>query len=147
MANITMDEFESLLRRVVREEIEAHENRKKASKKKVNTTDNLDENEKVKQETLVSKVTHIISHLNEKTGSNFNPKNATNTTIIKARLDEGYSVEDMINVIDTMCDEWLGTDMAKYLRVGTLFRVSKIDNYLNTHRGNKKEEINLNEYD
>lgn len=71
----------------------------------------------------------VIEYLNFKTGKGFRlvPGNLTG---IKARVNEGYTLEDFKKVIDNKCIEWLDTDMAQYLRPQTLFG-TKFDNYLN----------------
>ena len=49
---------------------------------------------------------------------------------IKARLSEGFTIEDFKTVIDKKCAEWLGTDYEQYLRPQTLFG-TKFESYLN----------------
>jgi len=73
---------------------------------------------------------NVIEYLNNKIGSNY--KTTTKSTIekINARLNEGYSLDDFIAVIDKKADEWLGTEMEKYLRPETLFG-TKFESYLN----------------
>lgn len=73
----------------------------------------------------------IIDYLNKKTNANF--RSNTNSTMqkIKARLNEGYVLDDFIVVIDKKCGEWLNDDkMNKYLRPETLFG-TKFESYLN----------------
>lgn len=54
----------------------------------------------------------------------------SNLKHIRARISEGYSVEDCIKVIDAKTKEWLNTDYAKFLRPETLFAPSKFQSYL-----------------
>lgn len=76
-------------------------------------------------------VTEIISYLNEKTGKNFKSGVAKNRDLIKARLKEGYSLEDFKKVIDIKVAEWLNDEaMSKFLRPETLFS-NKFEGYLN----------------
>lgn len=84
------------------------------------------EKDKIKKETYSA----IISHLNEKAGTNYRASSKATQGHINARLAEGYTVEDFFKVIDKKCAEWRGTDMEKYLRPETLFG-SKFENYLN----------------
>lgn len=49
---------------------------------------------------------------------------------INARFDEGYTVDDFLDVIENKYAEWHGTDMEKYLRPDTLFG-TKFEIYLN----------------
>ena len=73
----------------------------------------------------------IVSHLNQKLGTRYEPTTKKTQTLIKARLAEGFTVEDFITVIDKMCAEWLGNDeMQVYLRPETLFG-TKFEGYLN----------------
>ena len=73
----------------------------------------------------------VISHLNELAGTRYRPTKADTIKVITARLKEGYSVDDLRLVVSYKCDEWMGTDMQKYLRPETLFRPSKFEGYLN----------------
>ena len=73
----------------------------------------------------------VISHLNELAGTHYRPTKADTIKVITARLKEGYSVDDLRLVVSYKCDEWMGTDMQKYLRPETLFRPSKFEGYLN----------------
>ena len=73
----------------------------------------------------------VISHLNELAGTRYRPTKADTIKVITARLKEGYTVDDLRLVVSYKCDEWMGTDMQKYLRPETLFRPSKFEGYLN----------------
>lgn len=72
----------------------------------------------------------ICEYLNKRTGSNY--KYTTNKTkdLIKARFNEGFTLDDFKLVIDKKCVEWMNTDMQKYLRPETLFG-TKFESYLN----------------
>lgn len=73
----------------------------------------------------------IIDYLNEKTGKRFSHKSKANRKLIKARFNEGYTLDDFINVIDTKTNEWKDVDKMKgYLQPTTLFG-NKFDKYLN----------------
>lgn len=72
----------------------------------------------------------IIDYLNKKTEKNFSHKIQKTKDLIKARFNEGRTLEDFYKVIDVKCFEWLKTDMAKYLRPETLFS-NKFESYLN----------------
>lgn len=74
-----------------------------------------------------------IGYLNELTGRNYRVDNPKSISLIRARLKEGFKVIDIMRVIETKCDEWLDTDMEKYLRPETLFG-SKFENYVNQRR-------------
>lgn len=71
-----------------------------------------------------------IAYLNQKTNSNYKFVDS-NTNLVKARLKNGYSLDDFKVVVDKKCGEWGNSDMAKYLRPSTLFNASKFESYLN----------------
>jgi len=74
----------------------------------------------------------IINYLNEKTGSNFDPKNKSTIDLLRARFNEGRTVKDFITVIDKKIEDWLTDDkMNRYLRPSTLFNRTNFENYLN----------------
>ena len=73
----------------------------------------------------------IIDYLNEKTGRNYQHKAKVNQKAIKARMNEGYTLEDFKTVIDKKTDEWNNdAKMKEFLRPETLFS-EKFDRYLN----------------
>lgn len=73
----------------------------------------------------------IIKYLNEKTNKRFSPKGADTVKCIKARWNEGYTLDDFKKVIDNKCASWLNDEkMASYLRPSTLFS-NKFESYLN----------------
>lgn len=71
-----------------------------------------------------------IDYLNQKAGTKYKSSSKNTTKHIKARLNDGYTLEDFKTVIDKKCSEWLNTDMEKYLCPDTLFG-SKFEKYLN----------------
>ena len=72
----------------------------------------------------------VISYLNLKAKKNFKVDTASHQKFIKARLKEGYVLEDFKNVVDIMVAKWKGTEYEQYLQPQTLFG-NKMDNYLN----------------
>ena len=81
-----------------------------------------------------------INYLNEKTGKNYKYNTPNTVKHLQARINEGYNDWDFMDVVDIKCDEWLGTDMEKYLRPDTLFG-SKFENYINQGERNEKNRI------
>lgn len=81
----------------------------------------------------------VISFLNEKAGTKYKPTSSKTQTLIRARMNEGFTLEDFQTVISKKCAEWMGTDMEKYLRPETLFG-TKFEGYLNS--GGRKDERN-----
>jgi uncharacterized phage protein (TIGR02220 family) len=80
----------------------------------------------------------IINHLNKVTGSNYRTSSTKTQTLIKARMNEGFSVEDFKTVINNKHQEWNTTEMSVYLRPETLFG-TKFESYLNQNKGKKNE--------
>ena len=73
----------------------------------------------------------IVSHLNQKAGTAYKHTSKKTQSLIKARLNDGFRVEDFIAVIDNMVAEWIGdAKMQAYLRPETLFG-TKFESYLN----------------
>ena len=77
----------------------------------------------------------IIDYLNIKADTNYRASTKNTQALIRARIREGFAVEDFKKVIDSKTREWIGTDFEKYLRPATLFG-GKFENYLN--EANKK---------
>lgn len=75
-------------------------------------------------------IKQIIDYLNLKTKSKFKYSSKTTQTKINARLNEGYTLDDFIDVINKKCEEWVGTEFEKYLSPETLFG-TKFEKYLN----------------
>lgn len=73
----------------------------------------------------------IVSHLNEKTNSNYRHTTKATQNLIKARVNDGFELDDFKQVIDTKSSQWLNDkEMTKYLRPQTLFG-TKFESYLN----------------
>ena len=82
---------------------------------------------------------YIVQHLNEKAGTSFKSSSPKTQTLIRARLREGFTVDDFKAVINKKCAEWVGNkDMEKYLRPETLFG-TKFEGYLNARTTERKE--------
>lgn len=77
----------------------------------------------------------VIDHLNQRAGTHYKATTAATRRLIKARLKEGFTVDEFKLVIDKKCAEWLNNrDMDKYLRPETLFG-NKFESYLNAKSG------------
>ena len=83
----------------------------------------------------------VIDYLNAKAGTAFRDKSRDTRSHIKARFDDGFTLEDFKTVIDKKVAEWGGTDMAKYLRPATLFG-TKFEAYLNQTSGRPQNSFN-----
>lgn len=91
----------------------------------------------------------IIDYLNSATSSNYRYQSKATQRLIKARLNDGFTVDDFKAVIDKKVAEWKGTEMEKYIRPETLFG-TKFESYLNqkkaTGRNSKIGEYMQRDY-
>lgn len=73
----------------------------------------------------------IIDHLNQRAGTSFDAQAKATRALIKARWDEGHTLDQFKDVIDDRCGDWLhNDDMRRYLRPMTLFNAQKFESYL-----------------
>ncbi|EPI5815475.1 conserved phage C-terminal domain-containing protein [Enterococcus hirae] len=106
-----------------------------------NKKDNMSSSEKIPFK-------KIIDHLNQVTGSRFSSKSSDTQKHIKARWNEGNTLEDFISVIDIKNSQWKDNDdMRKYLRPSTLFSAKNFENYkgeaiAENRKVNQKEQVN-----
>ena len=87
---------------------------------------NKNEQSKVKE----SKEKDIILYLNDKCKTKFRDNTPKTKSLIQARFNDGFNVEDFKTVIDKKSKQWLNTEYDKYLRPETLFG-TKFESYLN----------------
>ena len=94
--------------------------------------DSIDKDNKyiVEQDSTKYPFKEIIEHLNQKSGKNYRYSSKATQKHIKARIKEGFTLEDFKRVIDWKVSKWIGTDMEQYLRPETLFG-TKFESYLN----------------
>lgn len=85
-------------------------------------------------------IAEIIDYLNKRTGKHFKTNVDKTKRYIKARIKEGFDIEDFKKVIEIKCRTWMGTDMEKYLRPETLFG-TKFEGYLNEKIIDRKEDL------
>lgn len=78
-----------------------------------------------------SQVDEVINYYKVKTDSpKVSNKTEANRKPIRARLQEGYTVEDLKSVVDIKTKQWKGTSMDMYLRIETLFGQTKFQGYV-----------------
>lgn len=88
-------------------------------------------NQSVKEEKYTDEIKEIIDYLNNKIGSNYRYKTESTNKLIRARLNEGFTVDNFKQVINTKCAGWINDPkMSGYLRPSTLFG-NKFEQYLN----------------
>lgn len=73
----------------------------------------------------------IVDYLNMKVGSNYKSTSKKTQSLIKARFNEKFTIDDFKKVIDIKSSQWLKDNkMKSYLRPETLFG-TKFESYLN----------------
>lgn len=82
------------------------------------------------EEIITKPYKQIIDHLNKIAGTHYKYTSKKTQDKIKARLNEGFTLDDFIVVIDKKFWEWKGTDFEQYMRPETLFG-NKFESYLN----------------
>ncbi|MFR1824766.1 MULTISPECIES: conserved phage C-terminal domain-containing protein [Clostridium] len=90
--------------------------------------------------TSINIYSRVIDYLNKKADTRYRSTTKKNKDLIKARINEGFTEDDFIKVIDNKVKEWVNTDMQKYLRPETLFG-TKFEGYLN-----QKEVVSNGQY-
>ena len=76
-------------------------------------------------------VDQVINYYKLKTDSpKVSNKTESNRKPIRARLQEGYTVEDLNSVVDIKTKQWKVTSMDMYLRIETLFGATKFQGYI-----------------
>lgn len=85
-----------------------------------------------KKDGLETSINIVLSYLNEKANKKFSLSSQPNRKFVRGRLEEGYTVEELKKVIDTMVDKWkYDFKMSPYLRPETLFNSTKFQGYYN----------------
>lgn len=84
----------------------------------------------------------VLNYLNQTARRDYRPVKS-NLDLIKGRIKEGYSKDDLIRVIDLKCSQWLkNPQMESFLRPSTLFGATKFSQYAGEKpSGSVKEEI------
>ena len=83
---------------------------------------------------------YIVEYLNSKANTNYKTTTRKTNELIKARINEGFTLDDFKKVIDNKTSDWKGTDYEKFLRPETLFG-NKFEGYLN-QKNNSPEWLN-----
>ena len=76
-------------------------------------------------------IDECIAYLNVVANRGFKPKTESIRKFIRARIRDGYTIDDFKRVIDNQWFKWKDTDMAEYMRPSTLFSAEKFPNYIN----------------
>lgn len=83
-------------------------------------------------DSLTSDCNEVIDFLNQVAGTSYK-HSETSRKSIRARLNEGFTVDDCKRVICNRWKVWKGTEWQQYMRPDTLFRPSKFEGYLNAN--------------
>ena len=116
--------------------------RKNNSKKEQYTRNNNNKKE-ILSSSHSTAAHEIVDYLNSKIGTHYRATTRKTQSLIKARMNEGFTVDDFKIVIDNKAAEWSKDErMSKYLRPETLFG-TKFESYLNQQsRVGKAEPVN-----
>ena len=87
----------------------------------------------------IVEIKEIIDYLNEKAGTHYKSTTQRTKDLIKARLNEKFTIDDFKTVIDKKISDWKGTEWEKFLRPETLFS-NKFEGYLNQNIVKPKKE-------
>lgn len=103
----------------------------------IDNIDNINKKEIYKEKENID-YKEIIDYLNNRTNSNYRYTGQKIKDLIKARYNEGFTLDDFKRVIDNKVNSW-GNDekMVKFLRPETLFS-NKFESYLNEKVALKK---------
>ena len=88
----------------------------------------------------------VIDRLNELNNTRYSATSDNTLKFIKGRLNDGYTEEDLLLVVEKMSYLWHQPnekDMTPYLRPSTLFRPTNFENYLNMPVKVKKTTKNV----
>lgn len=83
----------------------------------------------------------IVEYLNDKIGAHYKPNGKKIKELIRARMNEGYTVEDFKTVIDKKFKSWGNNPkMSLYLRPSTLFS-TRFAEYLNEYQAESPDRL------
>lgn len=88
----------------------------------------------------------IISYLNQSTDKNYKHNTRKSQELIRARMNEGFTLDDFKKVIDNKTATWKNdSSMNKFLRPETLFG-TKFESYLNEKQVQTKGNTNISQH-
>lgn len=81
---------------------------------------------------VLTPVSIVVNFLNDtlRPARKFSTSTLRTAQNVNARLKDGYTVDDILKVIEFKHSEWSGTEWEKYLRPETLFGTGKFESYL-----------------
>lgn len=118
-----------------RDETKVEPKEKEKAKENVKDKDNNNMSSRTSPDRPVYPYKDVVDYLNSKAGTAFRSTSKDTQKHIRARIDEGYTLDDFKRVIDVKVSQWGKEphpgekDMRGYLRPNTLFG-SKFEGYL-----------------
>lgn len=113
---------------------------KSKSNSKSNSKEDISNDISKKKGADLSTITEIVDYLNEKANTSYRPSAEYAKTHIRARLREGFTIDDFKTVIDGRVKAWANNPkMSEYLRPQTLFG-TKFESYLNASKAKPKTD-------
>lgn len=82
-----------------------------------------------KEKVGIDEIKEIVEFLNQRLGTSYRYTTKKTQDLIRARMNEGFVLNDFLTVIDKKVREWKGTEWEKFLRPETLFS-NKFEGYL-----------------
>ena len=70
---------------------------------------------------MIETIIKTIEYLNTKTNSNIEGNDPKATILLKSLIQDGFTFDDFILVIDKKMNDWKGTKYQEYVRPQTLF--------------------------
>lgn len=102
----------------------------------------ITEPQTTEQQNKPDDIKEIIDHMNTRLGTHYKPTTQATRKLLKARLNEGFTVDEIKTVIDKKAAEWIGNaSMEQYLRPETLFG-NKFESYLNARTSPQTRQNN-----
>lgn len=113
----------------------------KVSKEKKEKTTIKKNSTKVQSEKSIE----IIEYLNELNGTNFRTDTKATVRLIDQRIGEGYSIQELKEIIEYKIAEWKGTEWDRFLQPDTLFNGEKCAKYRNQVQAAKDKGLTANQ--
>jgi len=79
---------------------------------------------------FATQIDDVFNYFKTKTGSRVSLKTESLRSMVRARLNEGYTVDECCRAIAFAHGDKIGTEQEKFIRIETIFRPSKFSGYL-----------------
>lgn len=89
---------------------------------------------------LEEQISEVLTYFKSITKKKIDINSPSNRKFVRDRINQGYNVKDLKNVIDSKYNEWKGdSEMKQYIRIQTLFNESKFQLYISSLSSAHKE--------